>query len=82
MIEVVNAWRDEDVGYSVDHKIENGNLIMGNSPGLGITFTKDVQAEFDKQPAVPKGFVMPGRREGAGRFVVPKGEAAEDAAFK
>ena len=82
MIEIVNARKDEEMGYSVDHRIEDGYLIMGDSPGLGISFNPGIMEEFNKQQATSKGFVMPGRREGAGRFVVPKGEAPEDEPFK
>lgn len=77
MIEIVNAGME--VGFTVDHTIEDGYLMPGDSPGLGISFDGDVMERLEKQAsAEAPRFVMPGRREGAGLYVLPPGDAAAD----
>lgn len=77
MIEVVNAGME--VGFTVDHRIVDGFLIPGDSPGLGIAFNQDIMdALQSRQSAEKAGFVMPGRREGAGLYVVGPGSAEAD----
>lgn len=77
MIEIVNAW--DNWGFTVDNKIEDGYLICGDSPGLGITFSEELLGQFEKQEFVKQSsFVMPGRREGAGLYVVPAGKSVDD----
>jgi L-alanine-DL-glutamate epimerase-like enolase superfamily enzyme len=70
MMEVVNAGRD--VCFDVDTRIEDGWIVLGDSPGLGITFDEEKLKEFsvEKAKARKPGF-MPGRREGAGLYEVP-----------
>ena len=77
MIEIVNAW--DDWGYAVDNKIEDGWLICGDSPGFGITFSEELLEKFRQQEQVTyKSFVMPGRREGAGLYVLAPGFSEDD----
>ncbi|MDD3861027.1 MAG: mandelate racemase/muconate lactonizing enzyme family protein [Bacteroidales bacterium] len=77
MIEVAKAW--ENWGYTVDNKIEDGWLIMGDSPGLGITFSEELLTKFRNQEVFEqKSFRMRTRREGAGLYVVPLGMSVND----
>ncbi len=77
MIEIVNAGME--VGFTVDHEIKDGWLIPGESPGLGITFDGGIMDKLEQQDSAPKQqFIMPGRREAAGLYVVPPGKSDAD----
>ena len=68
MMEVVDPGR-EDAFESWDNHIEDGWIVIGNTPGLGISINTDKinalqSADFNRKP----GFPFP-RREGAGLWV-------------
>jgi L-alanine-DL-glutamate epimerase-like enolase superfamily enzyme len=68
MMEVVDPGR-EDAFESWDNHIEDGWIVIGNTPGLGISINTDKinalqSADFNRQP----GFPFP-RREGAGLWI-------------
>jgi L-alanine-DL-glutamate epimerase-like enolase superfamily enzyme len=69
-MEVVDAGRD--VCFSVDSHIENGWIVLGDSPGNGITVDEDRLAEVEVDqfsPGIKAGSW--GRRQGAGMYEVP-----------
>ena len=68
MMEVVDPGR-EDAFESWDNHIEDGWIVIGNTPGLGISVNTDrinalQSADFNRKP----GFPFP-RREGAGLWI-------------
>ena len=68
MMEVVDPGR-EDAFESWDNHIEDGWIVIGNTPGLGISINTDKinalqSADFNRKP----GFPFP-RREGAGLWI-------------
>ena len=68
MMEVVDPGR-EDALESWDNHIEDGWIVIGNTPGLGISINTDKinalqSADFNRKP----GFPFP-RREGAGLWI-------------
>ena len=68
MMEVVDPGR-EDAFESWDNHIEDGWIVIGNTPGLGISVNTDKinalqSADFNRKP----GFPFP-RREGAGLWI-------------
>ena len=69
MMEVVDAGRE--VCFSVDTRLENGEIVVGDAPGFGIVFDEERLAALAPGTAPKLTFVMPGRREGAGLYIVP-----------
>ena len=68
MMEIVDPGR-EDAFESWDNHIEDGWIVIGNTPGLGISINTDKinalqSADFNRKP----GFPFP-RREGAGLWI-------------
>ena len=68
MLEVVDCGRDH--GFSVDSRIEDGWIVLGETPGLGLVFDEKVldASRVDVtslEPALQTGFPA-GRRKGAG----------------
>jgi len=73
MMEVVQAGRE--VCFTVDTRIEDGYIVLGETPGLGMVFDEEKLAalEVDKlTPGITLGSWS--RRRGAGLFVVPPDE--------
>jgi L-alanine-DL-glutamate epimerase-like enolase superfamily enzyme len=73
MMEVVQAGRE--VCFSVDMKIEDGYIVLGDSPGLGWVFDEEKLAALEVETLTP-GVTLGswGRRRGGGLFIVPPGE--------
>jgi len=71
MMEVVAAGRE--VCFTVDTRIEDGWIILGDSPGLGIVFDEEKLEKLSAEGLRPERSIMPGRREGAGLYEVPPG---------
>lgn len=72
MMEVVDPGMD--VCFTVDTRIEDGWIVLGDTPGVGIVFDEEkLEALAVKTPSAGRG--IPGRREGAGLYVVPPSEA-------
>jgi L-alanine-DL-glutamate epimerase-like enolase superfamily enzyme len=70
MMEVVAAGRD--TGIKVDNRIEGGWIILGDSPGLGLSFDESLLEEFAVDRPSPEAGPSPwGRRRGAGLYEVP-----------
>lgn len=72
MMEVVDNGRE--LFFDTDHHIDNGDIILGNSPGLGI------DVDYDKLKELSEGNIKPNssgkgypfsRREGAGLIIKP-----------
>jgi len=74
MMEVVAAGRE--VGMKlVDNHIEDGWIVLGDAPGLGIVFDEEKLASLAVQsPSRSAGPSPWGRRRGAGLYEVPPGE--------
>ena len=70
MIEVVEAGRD--VCFHVDTKIEDGYVVLGDTPGLGIQFDEEKLQQLAVTKTSKKTFIMPGRRPGAGLYIIPQ----------
>lgn len=68
MMEVVAAGRD--VCFTSSARIEDGWLILGDAPGLGLVFDDAKLDALAVDPSTPEVPLPPGRREGAGRYVV------------
>jgi L-alanine-DL-glutamate epimerase-like enolase superfamily enzyme len=73
MMEVVDPGREPC--FTVDNRIEDGFIVLGEAPGLGITVDEAKLEELVSQPPLPP---RPGeqpqpfpRRRGAGLYVVP-----------
>jgi L-alanine-DL-glutamate epimerase-like enolase superfamily enzyme len=60
-------------GLTVDNHIEDGYIVLGDSPGIGFTANEAKLKELAAAPAPPSdGVPMPSpRREGAGLYEVP-----------
>jgi L-alanine-DL-glutamate epimerase-like enolase superfamily enzyme len=69
MMEVIGVQRED--GLTVDNRIEDGSIVLGEAPGFGIEVDLARIAQLKAAPAAGRaGFPFP-RREGAGRYVVP-----------
>jgi len=71
-MEVVDPGREHCLKF--DSRIEDGFIILGNSPGLGIEVDENILAELQANPPTGKGTFPLSRREGAGRYVLPPGQ--------
>lgn len=73
MMEVIDAGRD--AVFTHDTHIEDGWLVLGDQPGLGIRFDEDkLIAHAVEQPSPGAGPSPNGRRRGAGLYEVAHGE--------
>jgi L-alanine-DL-glutamate epimerase-like enolase superfamily enzyme len=68
MMEVVAAGRD--VCFTSSVRINDGWLVLGDEPGLGLVFDDAKLAQLTTDPSTPAATLPPGRREGAGLYVV------------
>lgn len=76
MMEVLGAGRD--VLMRVDNHIENGWIVLGDKPGLGIEFDEEkLAAALVDRPSPEAGSSLWGRRRGAGLYEVAPGEPEE-----
>ena len=74
-MEVFNAGRTQ--GLTVDTRLEDGWIILGDQPGLGITFDEAQLAALTVDQASPASGASPwGRRRGAGLYEVGPQEPA------
>jgi hypothetical protein len=70
MMEVVDAGRDTVM--TVDSRIEDGWILLGDAPGLGIEFDEEKLERFAVERPSPGAGPSPwGRRRGAGLYQVP-----------
>jgi L-alanine-DL-glutamate epimerase-like enolase superfamily enzyme len=68
-MEVFNAGRT--VGMTVDTRLEDGYIVLGDTPGLGITFDEEKLKELAVDRPSPGSGASPwGRRRGAGLYEV------------
>jgi L-alanine-DL-glutamate epimerase-like enolase superfamily enzyme len=75
-MEVFNAGRT--VGMTVDTRIEDGWIVLGDSPGLGIVFDEEkLKALAVDKPSPAAGPSPWGRRRGAGLYEVGPAEPDE-----
>ncbi len=59
-------------GVTIDNRIVDGYIEMGESPGWGYSIDEDAISKMQANPPVSKGPGMPGsRRKGAGLFIIP-----------
>jgi L-alanine-DL-glutamate epimerase-like enolase superfamily enzyme len=63
-----------DVAFTYDNHIEDGWIILGNKPGIGIEFDEAKLDKLSVKAASPSRGI-PGRREGAGLHIVPFSKA-------
>lgn len=76
MMEVVAAGRE--AVFTADSHIEDGWIVLGDSPGLGITFDEEKLERFAVDKSAPEATPSPaGRRRGAGLYQVPPNEPEE-----
>ena len=69
MMEVLDAGRDAIL--TVDNHIEDGWIVLGDTPGLGITFDEEKLREYGvAKPSAEAGPSPWGRRRGAGMYLV------------
>jgi L-alanine-DL-glutamate epimerase-like enolase superfamily enzyme len=73
MMEVVRAGRE--VCFTVDTRLEDGYIVLGDKPGLGWEFDEEKLAALEVDALTP-GVTLGswGRRRGAGLFIVPPDE--------
>ena len=72
-MEVFNAGRT--MGMHVDTHIEDGWIVLGDKPGLGITFDDELIDELAVEPTPEISTALPsGRRSGAGLTTVGRDE--------
>ena len=76
MMEVVQAGRE--VCFAVDTRIEDGYIVVGETPGVGIMFDEDKLKALEVERLSP-GIKLAGwgRRRGAGLYEVPPSEPDE-----
>ena len=76
MMEVVAA--GQDACFTVDTRIEDGYIVLGDTPGLGLVFDEEKldRLQVDQVSAGPKAGGW-GRRRGAGLYEVAVGEPEE-----
>jgi L-alanine-DL-glutamate epimerase-like enolase superfamily enzyme len=68
-MEVVDPGREQCLRF--DSHIEDGYIILGDSPGLGIEIDEAALAALQANPPQGRGQFPFARREGAGRYIVP-----------
>ena len=68
-MEVVDPGREHCLTF--DSRIEDGHIVLGDSPGLGIEVDEKILADLQANPPTGKGTFPLARREGAGRYIVP-----------
>lgn len=74
MMEVVAAGRE--ACFTVDSRIEDGWILLGDSPGLGIVFDEEKLKKLSVGIPSPESRPSPwGRRRGAGLYEVAPGES-------
>jgi L-alanine-DL-glutamate epimerase-like enolase superfamily enzyme len=73
MMEVVQAGRE--VCFTVDTRIEDGYIVLGETPGVGMIFDEEKLAALEVEQLTP-GITLGswGRRRGAGLYNVPPEE--------
>jgi L-alanine-DL-glutamate epimerase-like enolase superfamily enzyme len=68
-MEVVDPGREHCLKF--DNRIEDGCIVLGDSPGFGIEVDEEKLRALQADPPTGRGrFPFP-RREGAGRYIVP-----------
>jgi L-alanine-DL-glutamate epimerase-like enolase superfamily enzyme len=77
MMEVVRAGRS--ACFTVDTRIEDGDIILGETPGLGMVFDEERLARLEVEAlSGGPGLGGWGRRRGAGLVEIPFGGEPED----
>lgn len=73
MMEVVQAGRE--VCFTVDQRIEDGYIVLGETPGIGMVFDEEKLKALEVETLTP-GVTLGswGRRRGGGLFIVPPEE--------
>lgn len=75
-MEVVDNGRD--LVFTTDNHIEDGWIVLGDKPGLGIEFDIEKLNQYAITERSAEAAPSPwGRRRGAGLYIVPPGEAGE-----
>lgn len=74
-METLSAGRDAVV--KVDNRIEDGWLILGDSPGLGLTVDEEMLAASAPKADPVSGEAIRGRRRGAGLYIVGRDEPVD-----
>ena len=69
MMEVVAAGRE--ACFTTDARIENGWIVLGNAPGVGIVYDEEKLKHLASKTFTPEQRLFPGRRQGAGLYEVP-----------
>ncbi|HWM29938.1 MAG TPA: mandelate racemase/muconate lactonizing enzyme family protein [Woeseiaceae bacterium] len=68
-LEVVDCGREQCLKY--DNRIEDGYILLGDSPGLGVEINEAALARLQAEPPRGRGKFPFARREGAGRYLYP-----------
>lgn len=68
-LEVVDCGREQCLSF--DSRVEDGYIILGDSPGLGIEVDEVKLARLQASPPTGRGRFPFSRREGAGRYIHP-----------
>jgi L-alanine-DL-glutamate epimerase-like enolase superfamily enzyme len=68
-MEVVDPGREQCLTF--DNHIEDGFIVLGDAPGLGVDVDESKLADLQDNPPVGRGEFPFSRREGAGLYIVP-----------
>jgi L-alanine-DL-glutamate epimerase-like enolase superfamily enzyme len=68
-LEVLDCGREQCLQY--DSYVEDGYVVLGNTPGLGIEVDEEALRSLQAQPPTGRGRFPFSRREGAARFIHP-----------
>jgi hypothetical protein len=68
-LEVLDCGREQCLQY--DSYIEDGYVVLGNAPGLGIEVDEEALRSLQENPPRGRGRFPFSRREGAARFIHP-----------
>ena len=75
MMEVIDA--GFEAVLNVDNRIEDGYVVLGDAPGLGIEFDLEKLERMAVGPSGARTSAVPTARRGAGLYPVPVGEPLE-----
>ena len=76
LLATLHAGFEAEMG--VDNRIEDGYIVLGDSPGIGLVLDEEKLAPFEVEgPSLVGGRPLRGRRRGAGLFEVGPDEPDE-----
>ena len=76
-LEVVFEKAEPEEVVTVDTRIEDGHIILGDAPGNGITFNEEAPEKYAVETPYPHRLSADRNRKGAGLYYVPPDEPYE-----